>query len=217
MKLNIYIKSACNVKMTLLIAEEEYIVYTNNDIAIDIAEKDEVEMKVFKDKCINLSFARCLLKLPLRIIRGLFDIIIMNIPEDFVKRMELYSFCGTININLNEHEKVVLLYKQSKYIESLRLIEKPVLKLNGQEVDLNYQFDNDAVEMAFTEYWLHFVSISFYTFLIFFMILWFSFTAVTLLTIIPLMVTFFGIIFLKLRKEYKRMKKVKGDISAMVK
>ncbi len=217
MKLNIYIKSDYNIKMRLLIAGEEHIVYTNNAITIDVSESDEIEIKIIKDKNVKLSFAQYLMKLPLGIIRGLFDIIIMNIPENFVNRIELYSFCGTIKVNLKEQKKVVLLYQSSKYMESIDLIKKPLMKMKDQEVDLNYEFDDNAVEAAFAEYCIHFISISFYTFLIFFIILMFSFTRVTILTIVPLTVACFSVIVLKLRKEYKHMKKVNDDIMAIVK
>lgn len=151
--------------------------------------------------------------IPLRIIRGFFDILIMNIPKNFVKKIEPYSFCGCFEIDLKYQRDISVNYQPSKYSEEEGKLILPVVKIDDKNIDLVCDLNLDSVNEAFREYCIHFISISFYSFLIFIIIFIMSYKTTMLW---PLLLMFIALTVLipavKIYKEYTHMKKVKNKI-----
>lgn len=86
------------------------------------------------------------MRLPLRVVRGAFDVLLMNAPEkDFIKKVEPYNFYGKYTNEMGNCKDVRIRYKPSAYSDVESKFMLPEVKINDEMIALKCDFDGIRV------------------------------------------------------------------------
>ena len=209
MKINM--KASDLAKLSIIINGDEHEIYANECLDFDIEEK-LVVIEFVKEKCKKRTLKTFFLRLPLRIVRGAFDVLLMNAPEkDFIKKVEPYNFYGKYTNEMGDCKEVRICYKPSAYsaVESKFML--PEIKVNDEMVELKCDFDENSLLDAFQEYCLHFSSTVFYSLLLMTLIFVYSYKSALWLLLLAFVLGIAYLMVYGLLRAHKRYKEIKLD------
>ena len=167
MEIIVSIKSSFNTKLNVSTGKDEYTtIYTDDRTVISLPSEDTTSIKIYKDNPKKDNIGFFMLKLPFYIIRGFFDIILLNTPDNWVSRIEPYSFSFYYHLDLSQTNEISIFYKPSKYAEILNNLIPPEISVNGKKIDLCCDFVEDSIDISFQNYASHSIAICFYAVLI---------------------------------------------------
>lgn len=155
-----------HVKMQNII----YDLYPGEVIKVDDKVQNDI-IYIFTERNIKKSFLSTAVLFLKKIIVNLFNIFIMNIPEKLFKRVEPYTISAVYKI---KDQAINLKYISSELSESLEVIEKPKLIINGETVPLNIKPDINSIKEQFVNYCFDIITLLIYGVLPIFLIFVFS-------------------------------------------